>query len=77
MLSDRQSVMQAVIPVHWQIFIGHSPKKYRTSDENIGFIGHVSVYQYTSACVVSDIIMNMQTISLLHQITKSVIKWCG
>ena len=49
MLSDRQSVMQAVIPVHWQIFIGHSPKKYRTSDENIGFIGHVSVYQYTSA----------------------------
>jgi len=38
-----------VIPVHWQIFIGHSPKKYRTSDENIGFIGHVSVYQYTSA----------------------------
>ena len=42
-------IYNAVIPVHWQIFIGHSPKKYRTSDENIGFIGHVSVYQYTSA----------------------------
>ena len=32
-------------PTDWQIFIGHSPQKYRTSDENIGFIGHVSVYQ--------------------------------
>jgi len=41
--------LYTVIPLHWQIFIGHSPKKYRTSDENIGFIGHVSVYQYTSA----------------------------
>ena len=31
----------SVIPLHWQIFIGHRPKKYRTSNENIGFIGHV------------------------------------
>jgi len=41
-----------VIPLHWQIFIGHRPKKYRTSHENIGFIGHmyVSVLNlYTSA----------------------------
>jgi len=43
---------KAVIPLHWQIFIGHRPKKYRTSHKNIGFIGHmyVSVLNlYTSA----------------------------
>jgi len=43
---------KAVIPLHWQIFIGHRPKKYRTSTENIGFIGYVciSIFNlYTSA----------------------------
>ena len=45
----RLGIHSAVIPLHWQILIGHSPQKCRTSDENIGFIGHVSVCQYTSA----------------------------
>jgi len=31
------SEVETVIPLHWQIFIGHRPKKYRTSNENIGF----------------------------------------
>jgi len=47
-----QRVVFTVIPLHWQIFIGHRPKKYRTSHKNIGFIGHmyVSVLNlYTSA----------------------------
>ena len=41
-----------VIPLHWQIYIGHRSEKYRTSQENIGYIGHmyVSVFTvYTSA----------------------------
>jgi len=33
--------LHSVIPLHWQISIGHRSKKYRTSHENIGFIGHI------------------------------------